>query len=133
MADRAEWRVRQQDSFALFDLEPPFDPRETEALSAPWSREGSADVEALAPTRKKNKAELLMDSASVPISLRLEGPFFTPTNPSHYHTVVCLVEGAGISGALAIASAFQQLERFERGMLAPAGSHYDMEIGRAHV
>lgn len=133
MADRAEWRVRQQDSFALFDLEPPFDPRESEALSAPASREGSADVEALAPTRRKNKAELLMDNASVPISLRLEGPFFTPANPSHYHTVVCLVEGAGISGALAIVSAFQQLERFERGMLVPPGSNYDMSAVSAGI
>ena len=129
LAEQSEWRMRQQDSFALFDLEP-LNAQERASTSTSNhrtagsddfgnSREGSADIEALAPPpRRKNKAEMLMDNASVPISLRLEGPFFTPANPSHYHTVVCLVEGAGVSGALAIASAFQELERFERNILA---------------
>ena len=39
-------------------------------------------------------------------SLRLEGPYFTPANPAMYHTVICLVAGTGISGAIAISAAF---------------------------
>ena len=46
-------------------------------------------------------------------SLRLEGPYFTPVNPASYHTVICLVAGTGISGAIAIASAFSA--QFSRG------------------
>ncbi|KAL8698611.1 MAG: hypothetical protein Q9224_001775 [Gallowayella concinna] len=47
---------------------------------------------------------------SVDIALRLEGPYFSPADPSRYHTVVCLVAGTGISGALAIAGAFSALQ-----------------------
>lgn len=39
-------------------------------------------------------------------SLRLEGPYFTPANPALYDTVICLVAGTGVSGAIAIAAAF---------------------------
>lgn len=39
-------------------------------------------------------------------TLRLEGPYFTPANPASYETVICLVAGTGISGAIAIAAAF---------------------------
>lgn len=39
-------------------------------------------------------------------SLRLEGPYFTPVNPAGYNTVICLVAGTGITGAIAIAAAF---------------------------
>jgi hypothetical protein len=39
--------------------------------------------------------------------LRLEGPYFTPCNPENYETVVCLVAGTGLSGAIAIAAAFK--------------------------
>jgi hypothetical protein len=48
---------------------------------------------------------------SVPIALRLEGPYFTPAKPSGYKTVVCLVAGTGVSGALAITGAFKELSR----------------------
>lgn len=41
-------------------------------------------------------------------TLRLEGPYFTPANPASYDTVICLVAGTGISGAIAIAAAFRQ-------------------------
>ena len=41
------------------------------------------------------------------ISLRLEGPYFTPANPSSYETVICLVAGTGVSGAIAMAAAFR--------------------------
>ena len=39
-------------------------------------------------------------------TLRLEGPYFTPANPASYETVICLVAGTGISGAIAIAAAY---------------------------
>jgi len=45
-------------------------------------------------------------SALYHTSLRLEGPYFTPANPGYYNTVICLVAGTGISGAIAIAAAF---------------------------
>ena len=41
-------------------------------------------------------------------SLRLEGPYFTPANPASYDTVICLVAGTGVTGAIAIAEAFRQ-------------------------
>ncbi|KAI9678175.1 MAG: phosphate system positive regulatory protein pho81 [Caeruleum heppii] len=47
----------------------------------------------------------------VPIPLRLEGPYFTPAAPTSYRTVICVVAGTGISGALAIASFFAEIER----------------------
>ncbi|KAL8805217.1 MAG: hypothetical protein Q9182_002092 [Xanthomendoza sp. 2 TL-2023] len=49
-------------------------------------------------------------NTSIDIALRLEGPYFSPADPSRYHTVVCLVAGTGISGALAIAGAFSALQ-----------------------
>lgn len=48
---------------------------------------------------------------AVPVSLRLEGPYFTTADPSKYKTVLCVVAGTGVSGALAISGAFQELER----------------------
>ena len=39
--------------------------------------------------------------------LRLEGPYFTAANPRAYKTVICLVAGTGLSGAIAITAAFQ--------------------------
>ncbi|MCJ1371147.1 hypothetical protein MMC20_002362, partial [Loxospora ochrophaea] len=45
-------------------------------------------------------------TADIPV--RLEGPYFTPVSPSEYNTVVCLVAGTGISGAIAIAGAFAE-------------------------
>ena len=48
-----------------------------------------------------------MSASGVETSLRLEGPYFTPANPSTYKTVVCLVAGTGLSGAIAIAAAFE--------------------------
>ncbi|KAL8971786.1 MAG: hypothetical protein Q9197_003096 [Variospora fuerteventurae] len=48
---------------------------------------------------------------SLDLALRLEGPYFSPADPSKYHTVVCLVAGTGISGAIAIAGAFNALQK----------------------
>ena len=42
------------------------------------------------------------------IQLRLEGPYFTPADPAKYRTVVCLVAGTGISGAIALAAGFKE-------------------------
>lgn len=47
-------------------------------------------------------------SAQYQTTLRLEGPYFTPANPASYETVICLVAGTGVSGAIAIAAAFRQ-------------------------
>ena len=57
----------------------------------------------------------------VDIALRLEGPYFTPINPSSYSTVICLVAGSGISGAIAIAGAFAEHNRLS----SPSGCHQD--------
>lgn len=43
---------------------------------------------------------------STRIPLHLEGPYFTPSDPAAHATVICLVAGTGVSGALAIAHAF---------------------------
>jgi len=40
------------------------------------------------------------------VPLHLEGPYFTPSDPGANATVICLVAGTGVSGALAIAHAF---------------------------
>ena len=55
----------------------------------------------------------------IPIYLRLEGPYFTPADPTRYNTVVCLVAGTGVSGAIAIAGAFRQLEKETSERLEP--------------
>ena len=47
-------------------------------------------------------------------SLRLEGPYFTPANPGFYNTVICLVAGTGVSGAIAIAAAFSAQSATDR-------------------
>ena len=52
------------------------------------------------------KANFDPSRPSVQTALRLEGPYFTFANPSAYRTVICLVAGTGLSGALAIAAAF---------------------------
>lgn len=55
--------------------------------------------------------ETTQQQKTVPIELRVEGPYFTPANPSLYKTVICFVAGTGISGALAIASSFVEMKR----------------------
>ncbi|MCJ1402627.1 hypothetical protein MMC11_005847 [Xylographa trunciseda] len=47
----------------------------------------------------------------VDIGLRLEGPYFTPADPSRYNTVICFVAGTGVSGAIAIGAAFIDMKR----------------------
>lgn len=48
------------------------------------------------------------------LRLRLEGPYFTAANPMRYKTVVCLVAGTGVTGAMAIAAAFRAHEDCEK-------------------
>lgn len=45
--------------------------------------------------------------AGVNLTVRLEGPYFTAANPIKFDTIVCLVAGTGITGAIAIASGFR--------------------------
>lgn len=65
--------------------------------------EASIDVPRTSDPEKSPDPRL---SSSIQTSLRLEGPYFTPANPASYNTVICLVAGTGISGAIAIAAAF---------------------------
>ena len=53
-----------------------------------------------------SEKQTLETALSAVTSLRLEGPYFTPAHPSLYDTVICLVAGTGVSGAIAIAAAF---------------------------
>ena len=50
-------------------------------------------------------------SVTVHTSLRAEGPYFTPANPDRFNTVICIVAGTGISGAISIAAAFADQAR----------------------
>ena len=45
----------------------------------------------------------------IDIDLRAEGPYFSHADPYRYNTVVCMIGGTGISGALAIGLAFKHL------------------------
>lgn len=47
------------------------------------------------------------EDAGVRLTVRLEGPYFTAAHPMAFDTVVCLVAGTGITGAIAIASGFR--------------------------
>lgn len=89
-------------------------PRE-EKTSKQWTNKLASLVdEDRSPTKpiteeKGNDTEnghSLNQSTTHNTSLRLEGPYFTPANPASYNTVICLVAGTGISGAIAIAAAF---------------------------
>ena len=88
-------------------------PRE-EKSSKQWTNKLASLVEDISPTDKAEH-EQQQGSEGQPghplhsthhTSLRLEGPYFTPANPGFYKTVICLVAGTGISGAIAIAAAF---------------------------
>lgn len=54
---------------------------------------------------------------SVALKLRLEGPYFTAAKPMSYKTVLCLVAGTGVTGAIAIAEAFQAHRRTAKGLI----------------
>ena len=88
-------------------------PRE-EKSSKQWTNKLASLVEDI-PATEKPEHKQQEGSESQPghpipsihhTSLRLEGPYFTPATPAFYNTVICLVAGTGISGAIAIAAAF---------------------------
>ena len=54
---------------------------------------------------------------TINVALRLEGPYFSPTDPFRYGTVVCLVAGTGVSGAIAIADAFTEMQQSHAAVL----------------
>lgn len=65
------------------------------------------------PSRRASTAAFAAfpPNPTMPIQLRLEGPYFTPSDLVKYNTVVCLVAGIGISGAIAIAADFREDSR----------------------
>ncbi len=90
------------------------DERETRSDSAVVSGFGPREQsEATTWSRPSSLATLKQDHAypTVDVPLRLEGPYFTPVDPARYNTVICFVAGTGVSGAIAIAGAFTELER----------------------
>lgn len=83
----------------------------------------ASDVEnsALHPsqsTLSSNQSTIAESHPMVDIGLRLEGPYFTPADPSCYNTVVCFVAGTGVSGAIAIAGAFIALKKQQAAKLS---------------
>ena len=70
--------------------------------------EASSDVSPTSKIVKESDAEKQGRGAEYQTTLRLEGPYFTPANPASYETVICLVAGTGVSGAISIAAAFRQ-------------------------
>lgn len=64
------------------------------------------DLSSGSTTPSRYAAPLGKKRAQVALSLRLEGPYFTAANPREFETVVCLVAGTGVTGAIAIAEAF---------------------------
>ncbi|KAI4270084.1 MAG: hypothetical protein L6R38_007238 [Xanthoria sp. 2 TBL-2021] len=86
--------------------------RREPAKSAQWTEKIASSLDHEIDQRShaclERKEQIL--HTSVDLALRLEGPYFSPADPSRYHTVVCLVAGTGISGAIAIAGAFSALQ-----------------------
>lgn len=84
---------------------------------------GALDEKIIEQARAHSGGQELQLDTSLDLALRLEGPYFSPADPSKYHTVVCLVAGTGISGAMAIAGAFSALqERRQSAASQPARS-----------
>ena len=72
----------------------------------------AADLEKTGISHKPEKTlSKIHEPINIALHLRLEGPYFTPAEPARYHTVVCLVAGTGVSGAIAVANAFREIER----------------------
>ena len=55
---------------------------------------------------ERSPATFAREAGCINVALRLEGPYFTPADPYRYDTVVCLVAGTGVTGAISIAAAF---------------------------
>ncbi|KAL8859967.1 MAG: hypothetical protein Q9178_003516 [Gyalolechia marmorata] len=96
--------------------------RQEPAKSAQWTEKIASSLDRKHDQQNHDHLERKeqVSHTSVDLALRLEGPYFSPADPSRYHTVVCLVAGTGISGAIAIAGAFRALHTSQ----SPAESGY---------
>ena len=85
--------------------------RQEPAKSAQWTEKIASSLDRKHDQQNHDHLERKeqVRHTSADLALRLEGPYFSPADPSRYHTVVCLVAGTGISGAIAIAGAFRAL------------------------
>lgn len=91
--------------------------------SLPWTTRLASLAAKKEGTSKDYPKEILNqeDVPCVDLSLRLEGPYFTAANPYSYSTIICLVAGTGVTGALAIGAAFNKLASSSPSSI-PAGN-----------
>ena len=91
--------------------------KEKRKQSTQWTARLAALVDEQPPELSKRQSDSNIDMERSPatfapgavginVALRLEGPYFSSAHPSRYDTVVCLVAGTGVAGAIAIAAAF---------------------------
>ena len=102
---------RQSKSFRLWSRGS--DTKIEDAKSGQWTERlaGLVDQEP-SPVRRGSVATVMsVLFPRINVALRLEGPYFSPAQPSRYDKVICFVAGTGISGAIAIATAFTELNR----------------------
>lgn len=85
--------------------------------STQWTARLAALVDEQQPELSKRQSDSNIDmersaapftpvASGINVALRLEGPYFSPADPYRYDTVVCLVAGTGVTGAISIAAAF---------------------------
>ena len=85
--------------------------------STQWTARLAALIDEQQPELSKRQGDSNIDMERSPtsftpgavgmnVALRLEGPYFSPADPYRYDTVVCLVAGTGVTGAISIAAAF---------------------------
>ncbi|KAL8792200.1 MAG: hypothetical protein Q9195_005222 [Heterodermia aff. obscurata] len=72
----------------------------------PSSKQWTNKLASLVEDAQLLESGTMRPPTAITTSLRLEGPYFTPADPATYSTVICLVAGTGISGAIAIAAAY---------------------------
>ena len=72
---------------------------EQQPESSKWQSDSNIDME-------RSSAPFTPVAGGINVALRLEGPYFCPADPYRYDTVVCLVAGTGVTGAISIAAAF---------------------------
>ena len=99
----------------------------TEKLASHADAQVSAAIPILSTSTNPKRASTFTFGPDHPhtvatIPLRLEGPYFTHADLSRYRTVICLVAGTGISGAIAIAGAFAETERQRTTTMDSCGS-----------
>lgn len=87
--------------------------KEQRIRSTQWTQRlaGLVDQELNVIETGPKLAEASAQFPRVDVTVRLEGPYFSPADPFRYDKVICLVAGTGISGAIAIGSAFTELHR----------------------